>query len=246
VAKTHLQLWRPVSKLCAKSCVLFLVFVGGCSTTPVPSPDSGLRQVLALTDRFGEVHDPELIGYLTAITERIRTSDPRCGGKFAAFSIVVLDTPVPIALSSQGGFIIVSRGLIAGLQNEGQLAFILGHEMSHHILGQLESNEDSAPLAVDGYLDREQPADRLGLACISRAGYDPRPALSTVSILAQQLESHGGQLQIKRSELEMVAEARSRAMYEYLVDSKWRPPGTVDRRNFQIIRRRLASMPQKR
>ena len=47
------------------------------------------------------------------------------------FHFTVLDSPVPNAMALPGGYIYVTRGLLAHLENEAQLAMVLGHEIGH-------------------------------------------------------------------------------------------------------------------
>ncbi|MBE2187593.1 MAG: M48 family metalloprotease [Rhodothermales bacterium] len=43
----------------------------------------------------------------------------------------VLDSPIINAMALPGGYIYVTRGLLANLENEAQLAVVLGHEVGH-------------------------------------------------------------------------------------------------------------------
>jgi predicted Zn-dependent protease len=47
------------------------------------------------------------------------------------FHFHVLDSDVPNAMALPGGYIYVTRGLLAYLENEAQLAVVLGHEIGH-------------------------------------------------------------------------------------------------------------------
>ncbi len=47
------------------------------------------------------------------------------------FSFQIVDQPEPNAFALPGGFVYVSRGLLALIQNEDELAGVLGHEISH-------------------------------------------------------------------------------------------------------------------
>lgn len=47
------------------------------------------------------------------------------------FSFQIIDQPEPNAFALPGGFVYVSRGLLALIQNEDELAGVLGHEISH-------------------------------------------------------------------------------------------------------------------
>ncbi len=47
------------------------------------------------------------------------------------FTFRVLDSPVVNAFALPGGYVYVTRGLLAHVQNEAQLAVVLGHEITH-------------------------------------------------------------------------------------------------------------------
>jgi predicted Zn-dependent protease len=51
--------------------------------------------------------------------------------KNTPFHFAVLDSPVPNAMALPGGYIYVTRGLLAHLENEAQLSVVLGHEIGH-------------------------------------------------------------------------------------------------------------------
>ena len=51
--------------------------------------------------------------------------------KARRFTFAVLDTAEVGAYSTPGGFIFVTRGLLAKLTSESELAFVLGHEIAH-------------------------------------------------------------------------------------------------------------------
>lgn len=115
----------------------------------------------------------------------------------------VLDTEAINAFAAPGGYIFVTKGLYRLLNNEAELAGVLGHEIAHvtqkhHLkvlkqssligaLGQVASNKakDSDP-AIQNLIgngaeimargldkDAEFEADRVGMVYATRAGYDP-------------------------------------------------------------------------
>lgn len=50
---------------------------------------------------------------------------------YGGYHYLVLDTTDPLAYSAPGGFIFVSRGLVALMKNEEELAGVLAHEVAH-------------------------------------------------------------------------------------------------------------------
>ena len=104
------------------------------------------------------------------------------------------------AFSTNHGLILVNLGLLAHLQHEAQLAFILCHEISHYLrqhpldiyLQGLE-NKDRLPAVLGGEQaarlstrytqEKELEADRLGWELFLEAGYDPAAGLEAFDLL---------------------------------------------------------------
>ncbi|MDX1451096.1 MAG: M48 family metalloprotease, partial [Oleiphilaceae bacterium] len=128
----------------ARTCLLVLVLsqLSACATNPVTgerqlmlqstSQDVGIgeQQYLPAQQSQGGqyVVDPTLTAYVS-----------RVGNKLAAVSdlpdlpyeFVVLNNSVPNAWALPGGKIAINRGLLLALENEAQLAAVLGHEIVH-------------------------------------------------------------------------------------------------------------------
>lgn len=153
-------------------------------------------QVLQL---FGGAYDDARLGsYVASIGGRIaqRTETPN-----AQFRFTVLDSPIVNAMALPGGYVYVTRGILALANDEAELASVIGHEIGHvtarhaatrHARGTLmgvlaagagaiTGSETVAQLANVGAAaaiasysrDQEYQADALGVRYISRTGYDP-------------------------------------------------------------------------
>ena len=109
--------------------------------------------------------------------------------------------PILNAFALPGGYVYITRGLLAELENEAQLASVLGHEIGHvcarHSASQLSEQlgyqlltlaslaapgtREMAPVTAAltqsitlGYSrEKESQADSMGLTYMYRAGYDP-------------------------------------------------------------------------
>lgn len=87
---------------------------------------------------------------LTAYVERVAQdvlstsayTDPSTPAEVRStpFTFRILDSPVVNAFALPGGFVYVTRGLLAYLENEAQLAVVLGHEIGH-VLGRHSSEQ---------------------------------------------------------------------------------------------------------
>ncbi len=87
--------------------------------------------------QYGIYQDPELTAYVNRIGEKVlqqshlRRPDTPAEFKNTPFTFRVLDSPIVNAFALPGGFVYVTRGLMTHLENEAQLAVVLGHEVGH-------------------------------------------------------------------------------------------------------------------
>ena len=71
--------------------------------------------------------DPELTAYVQGVGQRLAEVSDRQ----LPYEFVVLNNSVPNAWALPGGKIAVNRGLLTELNNEAELAAVLGHEIVH-------------------------------------------------------------------------------------------------------------------
>ena len=87
--------------------------------------------------QFGLYDDDRLAAYVTRIGEAVlaeshlRRPDADPEFRNTPFTFRVLDSPVVNAFALPGGYVYVTRGLLSHLNNEAQLAVVLGHEVTH-------------------------------------------------------------------------------------------------------------------
>ena len=87
--------------------------------------------------QYGLYDDPELQEYVKRVGETVlaqshlRRPDARQEFRETAFTFRVLDSPIVNAFALPGGYVYVTRGLLAHVENEAQLAVVLGHEVGH-------------------------------------------------------------------------------------------------------------------
>ncbi|WP_321394951.1 M48 family metalloprotease [Emcibacter sp.] len=192
---------------------LMLLGLAGCTTlnpatgksefTPFMSPakEASLgaeAHPSVLKEHGGVYDDPNIGGYVATI-----------GGRLAAvsempdtqFTFTVLDSPIVNAFALPGGYIYVTRGILALFNSEAEMASVLGHEIGHvtarHTakrynqqvfagilgagVGVLAGSQEVADMVSYGsqlYLlsysrDQEYQSDSLGVRYTSRAGIDP-------------------------------------------------------------------------
>ena len=93
---------------------------------PWPRPIEARRKLIA---KFGGAYDePGLAGYIAAIGGRLAATTETPG---LAFTFTVLDSPIVNAMALPGGYVYITRGLLALAQNEAEIAGVLGHEIGH-------------------------------------------------------------------------------------------------------------------
>ena len=77
--------------------------------------------------QFGYYDGPDLQNYVAQVGQRVAaTSDTRF-----SFQFKIVDQTYVNAMALPGGFIYVTRGMLAEMNDEAQLASVLGHEMTH-------------------------------------------------------------------------------------------------------------------
>jgi predicted Zn-dependent protease len=212
--------------------VVLGVMVPACATNPVTgrrelsllSPQQelqmGLEGYQAITQEYGLYEDPALQAYVDSVGQRVaRVSHlPSLTWHFT-----VIDDPSVNAFAMPGGYIYITRGILAHLNSEAQLAGVLGHEIGHvthrHTAEQLTQQQlyglglgvvtalsetmrrynDLAQQALGllflkyGRTD-ETEADELGVDYAARAGYDPREIPATYAMLKRIGEQSGQRL----------------------------------------------------
>jgi beta-barrel assembly-enhancing protease len=162
--------------------------------------------------RFGVVQDPAVHQYVTLVGTVVaqQTSKPNLKWTF-----IVLDTDGVNAFASPGGFVHVTRGALALLENEAELAGVLGHEIGHivkqHTINAIRKSkaveigtEEAAAAGEAVLLDRfaqmaytniiennfdrgdEMDADKEGVTAASKAGYAPNALSNFLTRLAER------------------------------------------------------------
>ncbi len=123
------------------SLFLILLFLSGCATNPVTGKKDfilvsesteiniGKQQYAPMRQSQGGdyVIDKVLTAYVSEVGQKLAAvSDRRLPYEFK-----VLDNSVPNAWSLPGGKIVINRGLLTELNDEAELAAVLGHEIVH-------------------------------------------------------------------------------------------------------------------
>ncbi len=222
----------PIRLAAAALALLTVLALAGCAVNPATgrkefslvSSDQELaigRDGYAATlAEYGQYDDAKLAAYVDTVGQKLaRVSElPNLQWHFT-----VLDDPMVNAFAMPGGYIYVTRGILAHLNSEAQLAGVLGHEIGHvtarHSAKQLTQQQiaslglglasaysttfqrySGAAQQALGLLmlkygrDDETQADQLGIRYATAAGYDPREIPSTYAMLKRISERSGSSL----------------------------------------------------
>ncbi len=167
---------------------------------------------------IGLYSDPDLQQYVQSLGAKLAQSSERPA---LPWTFRVVDEPAVNAFALPGGFIYVTRGLMTYVNNEAELAGVIGHEIGHvtaqHSVHSM-SNQQLTQLGITAgmmikpelqrygqvlnaglgllYLkfsrDDETQADHLGFRYMVRAGSDPRQMISVFDMLNRVGQSSGG------------------------------------------------------
>jgi len=154
----------------------------------------------AIVEQMGLYDDPELQEYVQQLGARLASGSERPN---LDWTFRVVDDPMINAFALPGGYLYVTRGILAHMDNEAELVSVLGHEIGHvtarHGVSQMsraqlaqlglglggilapEKMQDFGSLAQTGLgllflkhgRDDERQADDLGLRYLVKLGYDP-------------------------------------------------------------------------
>lgn len=118
--------------------------------------------------RFGYYRNPALQDYVDSVGQKLARV---CRRSDIAYHFTVLDTEMENAFAVPGGYIYITRGLLAMMNNEAELAGVLGHEVGH-VVGR-----DSATLMSQSMI--AQIAVLAGAAGAAAGGASPDIAAAT-------------------------------------------------------------------
>jgi predicted Zn-dependent protease len=126
------------------SALLLALFLAACGTTSVVNPVTGRsertvmdepteiaegakahQQILAETPALA---NPALQAYVNSVGQKLAAQSHRAQLKW---TFTVLDSPEINAFALPGGYVYVTRGIMAFLNDEAELAGVLGHEIGH-------------------------------------------------------------------------------------------------------------------
>ncbi|MBX7147288.1 MAG: M48 family metalloprotease [Alphaproteobacteria bacterium] len=166
-------------------------------------------QVLA--EFGGAYNNADLAEYIQSLGDYLASTSERSNLKF---TFTVLNSPIVNAFAVPGGYIYVTRGLLALADNEAEVAGVLAHEIGHIAARHGAQRYDKTMLANIGMIllgigtgsgeiaqaggalasvllqsysrEQEFEADELGVRYIARANFDPQAMVSFLKKLQQE------------------------------------------------------------
>ena len=120
--------------------VLALALLAGCAQNPVSGQNDFVMMSESQEIAIGRQNDAQvkqqyhvyeskpLQDYVNAIGQRLAKQSHRPG---LQYRFTVLDSPEVNAFALPGGYVYITRGILAYLNSEAELAAVLGHEIGH-------------------------------------------------------------------------------------------------------------------
>lgn len=208
-----------------------LLLLNSCAVNPV----TGKRQLVLMSEAqeiqlgrdydpqvlafFGEYENDEMLTLLQSRADEMGLVSHRPG---LQYHVRILDSPVINAFAVPGGYMYMTRGILAQFNNEAELMGVLGHEMGHitarHSVSRQARQTVGQLLLIGGMIaseefrrygeyamagmqllflsysrEDEREADRLGVEYASRIGFDAKKMADFYQVLVRMnMDSHQG------------------------------------------------------
>ena len=204
---------------------LALLLICSCAVNPVTGKQDlvllsendeialGRNTNMEVLKQYSVYKDPALQKYVHDVGTKLAIKSHRNN---LIYRFTVLDSKEVNAFALPGGYIYITRGLMAYLNSEAELAAVLGHEIGHvtarHSVRQYSANQLANIGAIIGSLfipgmteasnqliqifgttllrgygrEHELEADRLGAEYLARTNYNPRAMLDVIGVLKNQ------------------------------------------------------------
>lgn len=216
---TKLMSFKVWSKL---SLVVVALALQACATDPVTGKRSfamsesweinaGKKYHEQIMKQYQVYDDPELQKYVDNIGQRLAKKSHRPD---LPFTFTLLDSPQVNAFALPGGYVYITRGIMAYMNKESHLAGVIGHEIGH-VTGRhgaeraaqqqlatvasvavavgtgsgdlLQASQMLGGALMSGYgRSQELESDRLGAEYIAHNNYDVDDMIGVIGILKNQ------------------------------------------------------------
>lgn len=201
---------------------VMLLFLQACATNPVTGKrelalsenweiNAGAKYHQGILKQYQVYDDPELQKYVNDIGQRLAKKSHRPD---LPFTFTLLDSPEVNAFALPGGYVYITRGIMAYMNKESHLAGVIGHEIGH-VTGRhgaqraaqqqlnqaatvavavgtgseelLQASQVLGGALMSGYgRTQELQSDRLGAEYIAHNNYSPDDMIDVIGILKNQ------------------------------------------------------------
>ncbi len=200
--------------------ITFAIVLGACTATSAQAPglsasdrQQGAAANPKLIAQFGGEYKGPQAAYVRRVGQRIALQSGMAA-RPNDYTVTLLNSNTNNAFAIPGGYIYVTRQLVALMNDEAELAFVMGHEVAHvaarhsdkraqrsglagfgaALLGAVTGSSIIGNLAGTGAQlyslnysrDQEREADKLGVQYLTRAGYDPDAGADILAALGAQ------------------------------------------------------------
>lgn len=207
--------------------ILFGIIVG-CAVNPV----TGKREFMLISESeeiamgkkydpqicqmYGVYNDQKIANYVNDLGQRMAKISHR---PYLNYEIKVMDSPVINAFAVPGGYVYITRGILAYMNSEAELAGVMGHEIGHVTARHSAKQQSEAQLAqigmgigsvfIEGFdqyagfagqavgllflkfgRDDERQSDRLGVEYSTKIGYNSNEMSKFFKVL-DKMQSNG-------------------------------------------------------
>jgi predicted Zn-dependent protease len=180
--------------------------LAGLSTRDRQIGAQGYKEIV---QQFGGAVEGPLAAYVRQVGVKVAMASVP-GSRPEDWRVTVLNSPVPNAMATPGGYLYITRGLLTMINSEAELASVLGHEAGHVAARHSDKRNSRATIGALGSIaaavllggeaanlvntgagawvagfsrSQENEADTLGMRYAITAGYDPRAAASMLEAL---------------------------------------------------------------
>jgi predicted Zn-dependent protease len=200
----------------ASALLLMLAAPSLAQAPPGLSPQekqAGAQAHPQILQQFGGAMSGPVADYVRSVGQKIAVQSGG-GARASDYTVTLLNSNVNNAFAIPGGYVYITRQLLALMNDEAELAFVMGHEVAHVAARHGQKRQNRAALSnvlatIAGVVtnsnvigqgaglvaglttlgfsrEQERQADSLGVRYLTSAGYDPMGSVDSLAALGAQ------------------------------------------------------------